>query len=165
MKIRRYGESDHDEVWSLHNVALQEISGAHAGNGPWDDDLHHIKETYLDGGGEFVVGVEGGRIVAMGALKRSSSDRAEIKRMRVHPDSQRRGFGRAVLQRLEARAVELGYTALHLDTTVQQISAQKLYIHSGYAETGRDRFGSFDVILYEKSLTDHGQDNESGRPI
>jgi hypothetical protein len=69
-----------------------------------------------------------------------------------------------VLQRLEARAVELGYTALHLDTTVQQIAAQKLYIHSGYAETRRAKFGSFDIILCEKRLTDQAQDHQSGKP-
>ena len=29
MRIRRYRESDHDEVWALHNLAL-EGTGAHA---------------------------------------------------------------------------------------------------------------------------------------
>ena len=52
MKIRRYRESDQEEVWALHNLALEEAD-AHAGNGPWDDDLRHIREVYLDDGGEF----------------------------------------------------------------------------------------------------------------
>ncbi len=125
MRIRRYRDSDHNEVWALHNLAL-EGTGAHAGNGPWDDDLHHIREIYLDDNGEFLVGVQGRRIVAMGALKYTSAKRAEVKRMRVHPDFQRHGFGRAILRRLESRAADLGYTALHLDTTVQQVPAQQL---------------------------------------
>lgn len=165
MKIRRYREGDHDEVWSLHDIALRATNGAHAEDPKLYDDLHHIEESYIDSGGEFVVGVESGRIVAMGALNRSSSDRAEIKRMRVHPDSQRRGFGRAVLRRLEARAVELGYTALHLDTSLLQVAAQSFYVQNGYAETGRSKFGTFDIILYEKRLTDKAQDHQSGRPI
>jgi len=33
-----------------------------------------------------------GRIVAMGAFRRTDSHRAEIKRMKVHPDFQQRGF-------------------------------------------------------------------------
>ena len=153
MKIRRYQESDHDQVWSLHNLALHS-TGAHAGNGPWDDDLYRVEKVYLDYGGEFLVGLQGGMIVAMGALKRSSGDRVEIKRMRVHPEFQRRGFGREILRRLEARAIELGYTTSHLDTTTQQVAAQKLYAQSGYSEIGRTTSGQFDVILYEKRLID-----------
>jgi len=151
MKIRRYRDPDHDDVWALHNLALEDI-GAHAGNGPWDDDLHHIAEIYLEGGGDFLVGLYDARIVAMGALRRSSSDRAEIKRMRVHPDFQRRGFGAAVLQALESRAADLGHMTLHLETTTQQTAAQRLYIRSGYAEVGRAKQGRFDVIYYEKAF-------------
>lgn len=72
--------------------------------------------------------------------------------MRVHPDFQRRGFGQAILQALEARADEMGYTKLQLETTVQQIAAQKLYIKNGYVEVGRTKIHNFDVILYEKML-------------
>ena len=103
MEVRRYRASDHDEVWALHTLAL-ERTGAYAGHGPWDDDLHHIKEVYLSGGGEFLVGVYGKKIIAMGALERLSDHHAEIKRMRVHPDCQRQGFGQAVLEALEGRA-------------------------------------------------------------
>lgn len=45
MKIRRYRSADHDAFWELHNVALLH-TGAHAGNGPWDDDLHRVEAEY-----------------------------------------------------------------------------------------------------------------------
>ena len=152
MKIRRYRKSDQEEVWALHNLALEE-AGAHAGNGPWDDDLRHIREVYLNDGGEFIVGIHEGRLVALGALKRISGERAEIKRMRVHPQFQSRGYGREILQRLESRANELGYVTLRLDTTAQQLAAQRLYTQSGYAEIERTKVSHFDVIFYEKSLS------------
>lgn len=151
LHIRRYRDSDHDAVWALHNLALLEV-GAHAGSGPWDDDLQHIESVYLEDGGEFLVGTCDGNIVAMGALKRTSPERAEIKRMRVHPDYQRRGFGQAILTRLESRARKLGYRVLHLDTTTLQHAAQKLYIKNGYKEVGRGAYGKFEIILYEKQL-------------
>ena len=158
IRIRRYRHADHDEVWALHNLALNAV-GAHVGNGPWDDDLHHVGEVYLDARGEFLVGVLEGRIVAMGALRRTADERAEITRMRVHPDFQRRGFGRAVLRRLEDRAGELGYRHLHLDTTVGQTAARKLYLAFGYAEVARKQYAGFDVIQYEKRLQagSHGE--------
>lgn len=149
--IRRYEDADHDAVWDLHNRALAE-TGAHAGNGPWDEDLHRIRATYLDVGGEFLVGLHEGRVVAMGALRRIDADRAEVKRMRVHPADQRRGFGGAVLEALERRARELAYTSLRLDTTTVQVAAQRLYRRHGYREVGRTVIGGFDTILCEKRL-------------
>lgn len=149
--IRRYETSDHDAVWTLHNRALA-ASGAHAGNGPWDDDLHDIAGVYLAAGGEFLVGVLDGRLVAMGALRRTAPDRAEIKRMRVDPAFQRRGFGRTILEALEHQAAVLGYRTLHLDTTTIQVAAQRLYLSQGYREVGRAIVGGFDTILYEKRL-------------
>jgi ribosomal protein S18 acetylase RimI-like enzyme len=151
MTIRRYREADHDAVFALHNLALNQV-GAHAGNGPWDDDLHHVREVYLDAGGDFLVGEEDGRVVAMGALRRLGPDRAAITRMRVHPDRQRRGWGRAVLKQLEARAIEFGFRRLTLETTVQQMAARTFYETMGYVETGRSTSHGFEVILYEKRL-------------
>ena len=72
--------------------------------------------------------------------------------MRIHPDYQGRGLGQIILSELEARARALGYKTLHLDTSVVQIAAQKLYEKNGYREVGRDIYGGLEVILYEKSL-------------
>ena len=137
-------------MWQLHHVALEQVGG-HL-SGPWDDDLTMIPATYLESGGEFLVGLEDRQIVAMGALRKTNDDRAEIKRMRVHPSAQRRGLGRRVLRGLERRAIELGYRTLVLDTTVQQQAAQALYRSEGYEETGRGRAGPFELILLEKRI-------------
>jgi GNAT superfamily N-acetyltransferase len=72
--------------------------------------------------------------------------------MRAHPKFQRRGFGTAILERLEARAAKLGYHTVYLETTAGQIAARKLYTQSGYNEVGRTEVGRFEVIHYEKSL-------------
>ena len=151
LEIRRYEAADHDAVWELHNLALN-LVGAHGGNGAWDDDLHHVAQVYLEDRGEFLVGTWEGRIVAMGALRRVDAERAEIKRMRVHPDWQRRGLGRAILNALEERALALGYRVLRLDTTTRQEAAQAFYRRNGYAEAGRGHYGPFEVIVYEKVI-------------
>jgi ribosomal protein S18 acetylase RimI-like enzyme len=151
LKLRRFQDADADEVWRLHNLAL-ERAGAHAGNGPWDYDLRSIRATYLEPGGEFLIGVADGRVVAMGALRHVADELAEVKRMRVHPHYQRLGYGRVVLEQLERRAAELGYTTLRLDTTVVQTGTQQLYRSSGYQEVGRGQLGGFQVIVFEKRL-------------
>ncbi len=147
MRLRRYRDGDREAVWELHVSALE-----HHLRGPWDDDLATIPATYLESGGEFLVGLENGRIVAMGALRPRGGARAEIKRMRVDPSLQRRGLGRRMLRRLEQRAAELGYRTLVLDTTVGQRAAQALYREEGYTQTGRGKAGPFELILFEKHI-------------
>ncbi|HEV8043817.1 MAG TPA: GNAT family N-acetyltransferase [Rubrobacter sp.] len=148
--VRRYEPEDREAVWRLHNEALDEV-GAHLGNGLWDEDLHEIEAAYLRSGGEFLVGVLDGRVVAMGALRRISPGKAEIKRMRVEPALQGRGHGQALLDALHRRAADLGYSTLRLDTAVRQRAARSLYEGNGYRELRRGRIGPFDCVFYERN--------------
>ena len=150
--IRRYTPADQATVEYLHVFAIQH-AGAYLGRGPWDDDMYAIEEIYLNNGGEFLIGEYDGLLVAMGALRRTSPTRAEIKRMRVHPDYQRRGFGQRILLELEDRARALGYTTLHLDTSTVQTAAQRLYEEHDFREVGRELHQRFECILYEKELS------------
>jgi GNAT superfamily N-acetyltransferase len=149
LHIRRYEPGDKRALRRLHDDALNEV-GAHLGSGPWDDDLDAIEGVYLESGGEFLVGELEGEIVAMGAVRRISADAAEVKRMRVRPDLQGCGYGQAMLVALHRSAADLGYTTLHLDTTVQQRAARGLYLKNGYREVGRGSVGPFDCIYYER---------------
>ncbi len=158
--LRRYTPADQEAVEQLHVQAMQQ-TGAYLGRGPWDDDVYAIEAAYLKQHGEFLIGECDGLFVAMGALKRTSPERAEIKRMRVKADYQGCGYGQVMLEALEARARALGYRALHLDTSILQLPAQKLYEKNGFREVGRDKYqqeigpGTYqllEVILYEKLL-------------
>ena len=151
MNIRQYRSTDENAVWNLHNLAL-EATGAHAGNGPWDDDLKSIEEVYILSGGDFLVGELDGMVIAMGALKRTDSERVQLKRMRIHPSHHRKGYGQIMVTALEERAVALGFRIVHLDTTTIQVAAQKLYEKNGFRKVGEDRFERFEVLLYEKEL-------------
>lgn len=158
--LRRYTPADQEAVEHLHVFVLQQ-TGAYLGRGPWDDDVYAIEEFYLKNQGEFLIGEYDGQLVAMGALKHTSPGRAEVKRMRVQPDYQGRGYGQLILDELEDRARTLGYQTLHLDTSTLQIAAQKLYEKNGYREvgrrilrqqTGKDTYQLLEDILYEKQL-------------
>jgi ribosomal protein S18 acetylase RimI-like enzyme len=154
LPLRRYEPGDFDQVYALH-VEPMVLVGAYLGEGPWDDDMRNIEEVYLQGHGEFLVGydpLDPARLVAMGALRRTTATGAEIKRMRVHPDYQGRGYGRRVLAALEARALALGYTTLHLDTSTAQVVARRLYERAGFQEVGRGTIRSLPIIYYEKRL-------------
>jgi ribosomal protein S18 acetylase RimI-like enzyme len=149
--LRRYTPANREDVEYLHVHAIQQ-AGAYLGRGPWDDDVYAIEETYHNNRGEFLIGEWDGIFVAMGAFRRTSPERAEIKRMRVHPNYQGRGLGQIILSELEVRARAMGYKILHLDTSVVQVPARKLYEKNGFREVGRDKYQGLEVILYEKQL-------------
>ena len=111
LEIRRYVSSDYEDVWNLHVSGFQKV-GAYLGDGPWDNDLHSIEDVYLHNRGEFLIGVYDGRIAAMGAFRKTTTELAEIKRMRVHSDFQGRGFGQMILDELETRALALGSASM-----------------------------------------------------
>jgi len=94
--LRRYATGDLAAVAYLHVFAIQQ-AGAYLGRGPWDDDVYAIEAVYLNNQGEFLLGEWDGMFVAMGGFRRTAPERAEIKRMRVHPDYQGRGFGQIIL--------------------------------------------------------------------
>ena len=152
--IRRYQTNDNETVKILHYAGINQFN-ADAGTEAdlfLDADLDDIENVYLKNNGEFLVGIHEGKLVAIGALRKLSATRGEIKRMRVHPDYQRQSFGQVILQKLLEVAAQLGYTELCLDTLAQNIPAQNLYEKFGFVQVGCKILGHLDVILYEKQL-------------
>jgi GNAT superfamily N-acetyltransferase len=149
--IRDYESTDLQRVNELHVTVMQD-AGVYKGDGPWDDDLKDIEGVYLKDGGAFLVGERNGRIVAMGAFKKSNAGLAEVKRMRVETELQGMGYGRQILEVLEERARALGYEGFHLETSEYQIAAQKLYETCGFEEVGRTIIDGFNCILYFKQF-------------
>ncbi|WUI01655.1 GNAT family N-acetyltransferase [Spirillospora sp. NBC_00431] len=171
LHLRRYGAADHDAVLALHREGLAQV-GLRPGDGVYyDHDFFRMEDIYLRNDGEFLVGELGGRIVAMGGLRRAdlvpggrarafggyapgtpALDAVEMVRLRVRPAVQRRGYGTAVIQALEQRAVEHGYRVLRADTTELQGPALALYGKFGWTETRRETIGGIVNIYIEKQL-------------
>ncbi|GGL44093.1 GNAT family N-acetyltransferase [Planomonospora parontospora] len=154
LRVRRYRWSDLEAVCALHQICLAQV-GLAPGDGVWyDDDFPRINEVYLADRGEFLVGEIGGRVAAMGGLRRIDDETAEMCRLRVHPEFQRRGHGARMVLSLEARAVELGYVRLLCDTTLNQHAAIGLYRKYGWREIRREERGGYVVLYWEKDLKD-----------
>ncbi len=67
----------------------------------------------------------------------------------------RRGYGEAILHRLESAATELRYSELWLDTLPIQTAAQRLYTKSGYVEFSRiyvRGYQASEAILFRKDI-------------
>ena len=150
MQIRRYKPGDNKAVKALHFAGLNQFGG---NADPYHDkDLDDIEGVYLNNDGEFLVGTLNDKIIAIGALKKITAIRGEIKRIRVDRKFQRHGYGQAILKKLLEIATEYGYLELCLDTVVDNIPAQRLFEKHGFYETHRGRVGAYDLAFYNRNL-------------
>lgn len=134
---------DHPDVVALV-ARVQEFYVERYG-GPDDDPTD--PSMFEDPEGAFYVGYLDGRPVASGAWRREGVERlgsrrtAEIKRMYVVPEAQRRGLARRMLAHLEETAVAAGYEVLVLSSGKRQPEALALYRSAGYVDV--DGFGHY----------------------
>ena len=178
VQFRRYGSEDAEAVWDLHEWAMR-AAGTEPADIPGTDDLSDIDGRYLDTGGEFLVGLltedgpadstmaselprtTDGPVAAIGgylpnevghADERRVPGAAELHRMRVAPPCQRRGIGRELLHRLEARAAEDGFELLLATTARRQAAAVEFYHDEGYDAVDESMEGEYELVHFEKSL-------------
>lgn len=166
LDIRRYREADAERVRDLHVAAMREYD-AFAESADLDADLRDVTASYLDAGGEFLVGTDHKTIVAMGAFRPAEGylpkfvdglgdAPATVKRMRVAPDRQREGCGQRIYDELESRARDRGFTEFVLDTTAEQSAARGFYEGNGFGLVARQTVQPgdepFDLCCYRKAL-------------
>lgn len=150
--IRQYNRTDQDKVMKLHIEGLHQFN-ASIGDPSQDKDMIDIEEHYISSGGDFIVVELDCEVVGMGALRNKGNSIGEIKRIRVDRAHQRKGIGQIILGALESSARSKGYNKLVLDTTSNQVPAQKLFEKNGYIETTRKMIGELEVIFYKKILS------------
>ena len=159
-RLRRYHPGDGPAVRAVHERALR-AAGTDPSDVPGTDDLRRVESAYLDAGGEFLVvdrGTAGDpEVVATGGYKPTSGDgedeprTVELFRMAVAPEHQGEGYGARVLTGLERRAHERGAERVVLRTAARQGSVG-FYAAHGYRETGRERYGEYELVGFEKRL-------------
>lgn len=74
--------------------------------------------------------------VGLGRLSVLEDDIAEINNMFVSSEYRGYGYGRVILNGLEEKAREYGYSTLRLDTGAHNVAAQRMYRKAGYVERG-----------------------------
>ena len=157
LKIRRYRPEDQKVVRELNEAGIAQM------NLPVDirtvpdidSDLDDIEGVYLSRG-DFIVGLQDGEIVAMGAFKQRTPECAELKRLRIRPDCQCKGYGETIMRQLMELAAEMGYTEGFLDTLTTNYRAQRLFEKLGWVKNGGGKKGPFDLLFYSRKLNKGG---------
>lgn len=125
---------DHPDAFAL-TARVQAIYAVRYG-GP--DGSPMDPAEFAPPAGEFYIGYLDGVAVASGAWRHvglpalGSTATAEVKRMYVVEEAQRRGFARQMLGHLEEAARVAGHDVMVLNTGDRQPEAITLYVSSGY---------------------------------
>ncbi|HET8752587.1 MAG TPA: GNAT family N-acetyltransferase [Gaiellaceae bacterium] len=82
------------------------------------------------------------------ALKRLSDEACEMKRLYVRPGARGSGTGRALVEASIARARELGYAAMRLDTLPAMDAARALYLSLGFRPIDRYNDNPIEGVLF-----------------
>ncbi len=162
LKIRRYQTEDSETVKELHYTCIAQMvepipeeerlipppEDEHF----IDSDLDDIVGDYINNRGDFLVGLEAEETVVIGAIRKATETRGELKRLRVRRDRQRQGYGETMMQKLIERGRELGYRELILDTLANNTVAQRLFEKCGFSKLRRESLGPFKLVIYGMKL-------------
>lgn len=157
MKLFRYRPEYLEAVLTLHRNEMVELSlrlGKEIGIADHEEesDIRSIEEVYLKGGGEFLVGLIHGAVIAMGGFQRLAADSAELRRMRIRKDLQGQGYGSQLLRALEQAAYGAGITRLSFETAKARPLTLEFYRKHGYTETGTGFYGNVETVHFGKKL-------------
>ncbi|MCU1362599.1 MAG: Acetyltransferase [Acidimicrobiaceae bacterium] len=128
---------------SVYYAALDELNRRY---GTSDEDKHVSLDELLPPRGLFLVARVDRHLVGGVGLRPISDptlDLAEIKRLWVRPDCRRLGYGIALMNEIEARARELKYRRLYLESGYAQPEALELYRGSGWESVEQYPSGVF----------------------
>jgi GNAT superfamily N-acetyltransferase len=170
---------DSDDAVALVQELLEELNERYADDVAEDhpdapDDDDYLAEVTADlvraPAGAFFVARLDGKPVACGAVKPLDGDAmiGEIKRMYTAPEARRRGISRAMLVALEARAAELGYRYLQLETGLAQPEAIELYESHGWHRItpyGHYKHSPQSVCFAKHLIAPHERGSDRADPV
>ena len=174
MQIRRYEDTDGPAVRALFirinralaSEALRDSFEAYIAQS-LDEEIGRIPAYYAAHHGSFWIAEDTGALLGMFGLERIDPETAELRRMYVAPEAQRRGVARAMLAHAEHTCRAADLRRMILSTSELQQAALTLYRATGFrlvreevAETRTNKTVGSGLrrFHFEKLLADRQQD-------
>jgi ribosomal protein S18 acetylase RimI-like enzyme len=123
MEIRAYRTGDEDAV-----VRLWQDCGLVV---PWNDPRRDIRRKLLVNPEMFLVGTLGGEVVAT-VMAGYEGHRGWINYLAVHPDQQRRGYARRMMETAEELLLANGCPKINLQVRTSNTGVIEFYRRIGY---------------------------------
>ncbi len=131
-------------AWSLaFDLDFQDFAG----------ELKNLPGDYAPPGGCIFLARDNDRIIGCAALRKLEETICEMKRLYVVPEARGRGVGRMLAESVIARAKQLGYARMRLDTLSSMPTANHLYSILGFRRIAPYRYNPLEgAEFYELSL-------------
>ncbi len=120
IEIKKMSENDCEAVWELQKKCFSRA---------WS--LESIREMFTTAGYVSLTACENGSIIGYIGVK-AVLDEADITNVAVHPQWQRRGIGRELLEVLLKEAVQKGVRRIFLEVRVSNEAARAFYEQAGF---------------------------------
>ncbi len=114
----------------------------------FEEELGALPGKYVAPRGTLVLAVRAGETLGCVAVRESSGNIAEMKRLYVRPQGRGLGLGRKLAEAAIDFARSAGYDAIRLDTLPQMKEAQRLYADLGFKEIAAYRHNPVAGTLY-----------------
>lgn len=152
MKIDLYNENDNiKDILSIDMQAVEDFFDK-VKNVYNQNDLLDISKHYFTKNGLFLVGKKDGIIVATCGYIPLDSETVELKRLRVRKDLRGYGYGSLLLKSMEQSIKSMGYSRIKFSTASIRKSTILFYRNRGYSESGKQKYGQLDIIVFEKNI-------------
>jgi putative acetyltransferase len=116
-------------------------------------DLDDPGTYYAERDGLFLVAMDGERMIGSGAIRRRTTDTAELRRLWLREEYRGQGIGYRLTTTLLAHAVARGYRRVWLQTGVDQTRALSFYEKVGF-ERVQCGTGDPEDVCMEMALSD-----------
>jgi putative acetyltransferase len=152
LTIRSATNADRERVSELVFGVLGEF-GLEADPKTTDADLEDLEANYLQRGGLFeVIEDELANLQGSFGLYPLNKTTCELRKMYFIPSARGLGLGRYILQRAIARARELGFKEIVLETSSKLIAANKLYTKFDFKPMNSDHLAARADQAYKLDL-------------
>ncbi len=151
MKFRIPVPHEYNQILQLVKSVLSEY-GLDINPEETDKDLSNIEAYYFKNNGFFEVLEKDNQIVGSYGLYPVTKELCELRKMYLLSSYQGAGYGRMIMERAMARAKELGYKTMTLETNSSLKKALKLYRKYGFSEYEPDHFSDRCDLALKRSL-------------